>query len=259
MSRIESKLPRQVKAAGRRIAKLLDGVHNGVKSPVTTFHASHYTRINQRRLEHLASLRLPIAGASVLELAAGIGDLTGFFADRGCAVVSTEGRPENLAVLRQRYPSLEVRLLDLDNPVHLGRSFDIVFCYGALYHLSRPSEAIDFMAECCRHMLLLDTCVSLGQEPLLNPITEPSEDPSQSITGQGCRPTRSWVYQRLKRLFPYVYIPRTQPCHEDYVLDWTVPPAPSVPYTRAVFIASRQPLDNPLLADEFLQRHVPPG
>jgi len=50
------------------------------------------------------------------EVGAGIGDHTSFFLDRGCSVITTEGRPENLELLRQRYPQLDVRLLDLDNP-----------------------------------------------------------------------------------------------------------------------------------------------
>jgi len=54
------------------------------------FLSYHYQRHNQRRLEHLASLGLDIAGCTVLEVGAGIGDHTSFFLDRGCEVVTSD-------------------------------------------------------------------------------------------------------------------------------------------------------------------------
>ena len=60
------------------------------------FRSDHYQRHNRRRQEHLATLELPIAGRSVLEVGAGIGDHTAFFTDRGCRVTATDGRPELL-------------------------------------------------------------------------------------------------------------------------------------------------------------------
>ncbi len=182
------------------------------------FHSDAYLRHNQRRLEHLASLRLPIPGKSVLEVGAGPGDHTSFYLDRGCRVLATELRPENLMLLRNRYrahPRVEVAALDMDNPVPLGRKFDIVHCYGLLYHLQQPEQALRFLAEHCSGMLLLETCVSPGDEAAINPLAEPSEQFSQSFYGTGCRPTRIWVWNMLSALFPHVYAPRTQPAHED--------------------------------------------
>ncbi len=48
-------------------------------SPLACFQSEHYQRHNEKRLEHLASLNLPIADSTVLEVGAGIGDHTGFF------------------------------------------------------------------------------------------------------------------------------------------------------------------------------------
>jgi SAM-dependent methyltransferase len=227
-------------------------------TPEEAFHSRSYLRHNQRRQEHLASLGLPIAGASVLEVAGGIGDHTSFFLDRGCIVVSTEARPENLVILREHYPSLDVRQLDLDNPVELGQSFDIVYCYGTLYHLQRPAEALAFMAACCRNMLLLETCVSYGDHRAINLVDETAIDPTASIFGRGCRPTRPWIYHQLRQLFEHVYIPRTQSNHEEFPLDWTSPSS-SNELTRSVFIASRRPLENPLLSEELLMHQVRQG
>ena len=220
-------------------------------SPIDVFNSYHYQRHNQRRLEHLVSLGLDIAGSSVLEVGAGIGDHTNFFLDRGCQVVSTEARPENLEILNLRYPHITVRHLDLDNPdPTFNELFDIIYSYGLLYHLKNPIEAIEFMSRCCRKMLLLETCVSFGEEELINPCTEPAESPSQAVSGQGCRPTRKWVYNQLKQYFDFVYMPITQPHHEEFPIDWASPPTTEI-LTRAVFIASRKKLNNQLLTENI--------
>lgn len=227
-------------------------------TPPAAFHSWVYLRHNHRRLEHLASLGLPIAGCSVLEVAAGIGDHTSFFLDRGCTVVSTDGRQENLEILQERFrhTSVETAHLDLDAPAEMGRQFDIVYCYGALYHLHRPAEAIAFMAGRCRSMLLLETRVSFGDDEEVNLADEPAENPTESIVGCGCRPTRPWVFARLKQHFEHVYVPRTQPNHSDFPLNWKTTPAGNDATTRAIFIASRAPLDNPILSEELLTQQV---
>src|SRR5688572_10851078 len=63
------------------------------------FHAPSYLRHNARRLEHLATLGLPIAGSTVLEVGAGIGDHTSFYLDRGCTVTTVEAREANCHVI----------------------------------------------------------------------------------------------------------------------------------------------------------------
>ncbi|MCP8305470.1 MAG: methyltransferase domain-containing protein, partial [archaeon] len=195
-------------------------------SPKDAFLSYHYQRHNQRRLEHLASLGLNIAGSAVLEVGAGIGDHTSFFIDRGCQIVTSDGRQENTAILRTRYPDVNVLHIDLDSPPKaVIELFDIVYCYGVLYHLKNPSVAIEFMSRCCRKMLLLETCVSFGDGDLFNSLTENAVNPTQSVSGRGSRPTRRWVYNQLKRHFEFVYLPVTQPNHEEFPIDWTRPPS----------------------------------
>jgi hypothetical protein len=243
-----------VKRVGRRILRLRI-------PPREAFLSYHYQRHNQRRLEHLASLNLGIAGSTVLEVGAGIGDHTSFFLDRGCQVLSTDARPENLKVLRARYPQLRVEQLDLDSPqdgIVDGLS-DIVYCYGLLYHLSKPAEAIGFMARHCGKMLLLETVVSFGEVERVTVCEEAIRNPTQSASGRGCRPARKWVFDHLRCHFPSVYMPATQPNHEEFPIDWVSPPSQPRLLTRAVYVASRVPIENPLLVAEVpSQQHRAP-
>ncbi len=219
-------------------------------SPMDAFLYFDYLRHDQRRQEHLASLNLDTRDSTVLEVGAGIGNHTSFFLDRGCTVTSTEARPENLDVLRTRYPDLETRRLDLDEPDETLRGpFDIVYCYGVLYHLKNPAAAIKYMAARSSRLLLMETCVSYGSEEAVNLVPEPADNLSQSVHGVGCRPTRPWVFQELKRNFEFVYMPVTQPNHKEFPTDWTTPDE-TKPLVRSVFVASRVAIENELLVED---------
>ena len=225
------------------------------------FHSEHYNRHNLARLEHLSSLGLPLEGCSVLEVGAGIGDHTVFYLDRGCTVRVTDARPENLAILHKKFANdkrVEVGMLDMDSPHPLDLNFDIIHCYGVLYHLQHPQQALAYLSKHCNRLLVLETCVSFGEEQLINPVAEVSYQYSQSIYGFGCRPTRTWVWNILLTLFPHVYVTRTQPKHEEFPLDWSQKQNNEDGLTRTIFVASLQNLNhNEMLSSVLLQHNEP--
>lgn len=226
------------------------------------FHNLRYLRMDARRLEHLATLMLPIGARSVLEVGAGIGDLSSFFLDRGCSVTSVEPRPENVQYFRTRYqgcglwPDDRLRIVQ-GNVYDLADRTDIaphqiVCCYGLLYHLDKPEVALRNLAQRCTELLLVETAVAYAtDEDRISFAPEDSADPTNSVTGTGCSPSRRWVFNRLKALFPHVYMPLTQPHHEQFRLDWRRKSVPAG-RSRAVFVASRAPLGN-----AHLVQHVP--
>ena len=142
---------------------------NKLYNPKLYFRTDRYLRSNARRLEHLASLKIPVSGMSVLEVGAGIGDLSHYYIDRGCQITITEVRKDNLKYLKKRYPDTDIQQLDLEHPHPIANApFDIVHCYGLLYHLQNPEEALRFLSQCCRQMLFLETCVSFGNDEKIN-------------------------------------------------------------------------------------------
>ncbi len=244
----------------RRTAKALIGtlgyalVPKQVHTLENLFHAPYYLRHTARRLEHMATIGVPVAGLSVLEVGAGVGDFSHYYLDRGCRMTITEARPESLAYLRNRYPGEDIRALDIDHPSAVaGAPFAVVHCYGVLYHLDRPAEALAFLAKHCSRYLLLETRVSYGDALELHPVAEQRGSATEAVSGQGCRPTRAWVMRELRKHFEHVYVPLSQPNHAEFPLDWT-PGAPEVESSRSIFVASRQPLDLPGLVTELPAR-----
>jgi SAM-dependent methyltransferase len=232
------------------------------------FQNIQYFRHNVRRQEHLASLNLDLNGRSVLEVGAGTGDHTTFFLDRGCTVLALEPRPENCAVFYaamqsrtaagyKHAPRCRLIQCDAENVNRfVTEMFDIVYCYGLLYHVAEPAPVLANLAQRCSGLFLLETCVSPKGGEAINPIEEETGNPTQSFHGPGCRPTRQWIFNRLKEQFAHVYMPKTQPAHEEFPLDWSAGAPETHINKRAIFIASRQPIKNPLLLDHIPQHQI---
>lgn len=218
------------------------------------FARRHYQEHNAARLRHLDSLGLPLQNRRVLEVGSGPGDHTAFYVERECSIVSVDARQECLDALKARFPQVETHRIDMNEAAlsSLG-VFDVVHCYGLLYHLARPEVAIEAMADSCGDagVLLLETCVSAGDTLDTYPIAERA-DSTQAVGGIGCRPTRAWVFATLRKNFKFVYQTRTQPNHPEFPLDWTV--SLTGPLSRAVFVASGQSLDEALFSPHLLDR-----
>jgi hypothetical protein len=67
--------------------------------------------------------------------------------------------------------------------------FEVIHCYGLLYHLHNPQPALEAMARVCSHLMVLETCVSYGDDCRFQFVDENSSDPRQFVTGCGCLPT----------------------------------------------------------------------
>jgi SAM-dependent methyltransferase len=210
---------------------------------IECFDTAEALEINRARLAHLAALELPLAGRRVLEVGAGVGHLSGFFLERGCDLVVTEGRRENVDELRRRLPNVDAHQCDVeDSLVGLGR-FAVVFCYGLLYHLENPIRALRNMAEVCDELLLIETMVCDSPLPVMRLDDEP-RTVNQALRGIANRPSVSYLAMALNRIgFDHVYAPHDRPKFPDYEFEPlgnldTIRGHP----LRSVFVASRSEL-----------------
>jgi len=199
---------------------------------------------------------LPIAGKTVLEVGAGPGDHTSFFLDRECAVTCTEAREDLLDIIQARYGNIASHVWNLESPPPSGiPKHQIVYAYGILYHTSDPGIVLKHLSSLCNEFLLLETCVSYGDDESINITNEIIDDPTQAVGGIGCRPTRPWVFKSLQNLFPYVYLTKTQPWHEEFPIHWgDNNPDHKIELKRAIFIGARAPLNNNQLSLHLLDR-----
>jgi SAM-dependent methyltransferase len=222
------------------------------------FFSLPYQQHNRARLQHLESLGLPLGNARVLELGSGPGDHTQFYVDRNCTIVSVDARQECLDALAERFPHVRTIACDLNEPEGLGDIgvFDVVHCYGVLYHLEAPARLIAHMGEVCAGFAVVETCVSREEGGVVEGVAETAQDYTQSATGRASRPSRRWVFERLRERFPFVYQTRTQPAHPEFPLRWDdLEGAP--PLIRAVFVASKFPLELPSLSSQLLSAQFP--
>lgn len=211
------------------------------------FESDDAVAINRARLDHLGSLDLPLTGKSVLDVGSGPGHLAQFFVERGCRVLSTDARPENIEYLNGLYPGHAASVLDVErDPVEpLGR-FDVIFCYGLLYHLENPAAAIRKLVGACDELFLLETMVCDSRAAVLR-LEDEYLSLNQALHGLAHRPSPAWVAMMFDRAgMHHVYLAADPPRHPDYQFDWRDDLATERDghLLRGVFVASREPLHN---------------
>jgi SAM-dependent methyltransferase len=200
---------------------------------------------------------LPLENRAVLDVGSGPGHHIGFYLERGCRVFAIDAREECLDALKRRYPQVRTARIDMNKPGRLMELgiFEVIHCYGLLYHLHNPQAALEAMAQICSELMVLETRVAHGDDYSVRFVDENRSDFTQSVSGRGCRPTRAWVFTELNRHFEFVYQTRTQPNHSEFPLDWSKP-VPDSSLIRAIFVAARHELDLPTLSPSILQYQV---
>ena len=249
-ARFETRLPPPYPIT---VGHLDPGSHWGpVEHGISIFEDSTAVAINRARLEFLERLDLPVLNKRVLDAGCGVGHHTRFYTERGCHVVGVDGRPENIQAMKRLYPSVEGIVGDLQEMEFAGLgTFDVVHCFGLLYHLESPVAALRRLAGVCREFLLIETMVTDAPKPVMVLVDE-SSTPNQALGGLGCRPSPSFVAMTLDRIgFPHVYGTAAPPRHPDFDFEWRG----NLDTTRhghnlsCVFVASRVALASPHLVE----------
>jgi 2-polyprenyl-3-methyl-5-hydroxy-6-metoxy-1,4-benzoquinol methylase len=102
-------------------------------------------------LAWLARKLRPHVGDTVLEIGAGIGNITGRLMGRRTLYVAAEQDPLHLHALNNRFlrtPHVVVRSFDPERPAGLAdldTSFDTVLCLNVLEYLERPGDLLDYL------------------------------------------------------------------------------------------------------------------
>jgi 2-polyprenyl-3-methyl-5-hydroxy-6-metoxy-1,4-benzoquinol methylase len=214
-------------------------------------------KLVEKQIEHFNTLNLNLENKNVLEVGCGpLGKYTQFLIDKGAIVTSSDIREEHLQSLKKNVPLVKDTFVGDMNTECITDTYDAIFSIGNLYHLNKPSEAIKHMSEKCTDFLFISTAVNNGRTEI-DFVPESTDDTAQAFNGIGCRPSREWVYNELKKYFKYVFIPRTQPDYMDFVIDWT----PETVYHHAkrfiiVGTNKRDSFSDELWSEELLTRQT---
>ena len=208
--------------------------------------------INAARLEFLAALDLPLAGKRVLDAGCGVGHHSAFYTERGCHVVGIDGRADNIEMMKRLYPAVEGYVGDLQEmPLQRLGMFDVVHCFGLLYHLDSPVSALRRLAAVCGGLLIIETMVCDSAAPAMVLVDE-NASVNQALAGLGCRPSPGFITMALNRIgFPYVYGTDTRPNFPDFEFDWqnNLDVTRNGRNLRCIFLASRTPIERGALTN----------
>lgn len=109
---------------------------------------SRLSRSKAARVEFLTTVRIIEEyikpGARILDIGAGAGEYSLYFAERGYDVSAVELSDSNIAAFRRKIKPHQLLRLEKGNALDLANygdeSFDIVLMQGPLYHLSSPED-----------------------------------------------------------------------------------------------------------------------
>ena len=185
------------------------------------FDAKHYDLLNQDRAETFAKVFAPLQKAkglkTALDLGCGIGHFSSFLSEQGLDVLGVDGREENVLEARRRYPHLKFEVADVqDTSVASLGIFDLVFCYGLLYHLENPFSALRAIGRMTRSLAALESVVYPSPEPLMI-LLEENDAKDQGLNYIAYYPSESSLVKMLASSgLPYCYWPSNFPANPVY-------------------------------------------
>lgn len=210
------------------------------------FDTEQTGRFNESRRAFLDELLPPLQKhcrlKSALDAGCGFGFFSGYLRDAGLEVSAFDGRGGNIVEAQKRHPGIDFRILDVESPalVNVG-SFELVLCFGLLYHLENPFRAIRNLAALTEKLLIVETRVAPFRSSFALLYQENSEA-DQGLNYIAMIPSRSCFVKMMYRAgFPFVYRTRTLPDHEQFRGSAIRKPM------RTIFLASKRELQFPML------------
>ncbi|MGB2622838.1 MAG: FkbM family methyltransferase [Candidatus Acidiferrum sp.] len=188
---------------------------------LTPFDLRHYRRLIAARAETIrrvvGRLKPVFRLESALDAGCGVGFFSKTLEECGLNVCGFDGREENIAEARKRFPRLPFETADIEDARirELGR-FDFVLCCGLLYHLENPLKAMRNLRALTEKCLLLESMCIPDDKPSMLLREEPRTD-DQSLTDMACYPSEGSMVKMLYRAgFAAVYRVIPLPRHDDF-------------------------------------------
>ncbi len=210
------------------------------------FDAEHYESLNASRAEVVSHLlnevKNPLALRTAIDVGCGLGYFSKLLASHGLEVTAVDGRQQNVEEAQARHPGIQFRRFDAeDSSLRSLGQFDLVFCFGLLYHLENPLLAVRHLHAMAKTLLLVEGVIFPGDEPIMGLVDEAQAD-DQGLNHFAFYPTEACLEKMLYRAgFSFVYRFEQMPEHPDYQDE------KGTPKVRTMLGASRAKLTSKLL------------
>src|SRR5712664_3632408 len=188
---------------------------------LTPFDRKEYRQLIETRgetIQHVVTrLKRAVELSNAVDAGCGVGFFSQTLSECGLNVCGFDGRAENVAEARRRFPHIPFEQGDIENRtiLQLGR-FDLVLCFGLLYHLENPVLAIRNLRGLTEKCLLLESMCLPEEKPSMLLREEPRQE-DQSLTEVACYPSEVSLVKMLYRAgFGMVYRVMPLPDHEDF-------------------------------------------
>jgi FkbM family methyltransferase len=188
---------------------------------LTTFDTRHYLDLIRTRGATLRRVVRALKPALGLHTAVDAGCGVGFFAqtlaELGLETRGFDGRFENVLEARKRFPKIAFERGDIESAEIVGLgTFDLVLCFGLLYHLESPMRAIRHLRALTGKGLLIESMCVPGDDTRMMLREEPRQH-DQSLTDMAFYPSELCLVKMLYRAgFAHVYRLRRLPEHEQF-------------------------------------------
>ncbi|MGC2322093.1 MAG: class I SAM-dependent methyltransferase [Terriglobales bacterium] len=154
---------------------------------------------------------------TALDAGCGVGHFSSLLQQIGLRVTAFDARAENVEEARRRNPGVDFRVADAEElqPQEFG-VFDLVLCFGLLYHLENPLRAARRLRAMTGKVLLIESVCVPGKAPLFH-LRDEAALHDQALNAVACYPSEGALVKMAYRAgFPAVYRPARSPGHEDF-------------------------------------------
>ncbi len=190
------------------------------------FDQQHYQALNNarepvvRRIASDVKLALGPGKPTAIDVACGLGHYSNVLRSLGFEVLGVDVRKDNVEEARRRYPDAKFEVADAEDPglSKLG-TFDLVFCFGLLYHLENPFRAIRSLSAMTSTAMMVEGICYPSSAPVMVFMDE-VESNDQGVNALAYYPSETALVKMLLTAgFPHCYLPVQMPAHPEYQPD----------------------------------------
>ena len=208
---------------------------------------NNFNILNDMRLKFLDYLNLDLNNKKVLEMSCGAtGWLSSYLYNKKSILTITDSRIENIRynISKNKLDNINYKIVDYDMKESITEKYNIIFCFGLLYHLNNIENVIKNIGKNCKEYCLISTCVSRNNRESRQ-YNDNKSNTTQAMNGIGLSFSRETLIKELKKYFKYVLVPYYLPNDpNNYPIQWPVPKGRL--FKRQIFLAT----NNKICVDE---------